>query len=80
MMNPLQKLLDFLIELDNRKISYQLSNPRDYAIMVEVAVPGERWEAEFFADGHVEVEIFRSVDGIIGGEEALLDLLTRHSD
>jgi len=28
--------------------------------MVEIAVPGERWEVEFFEDGTVETEIFRA--------------------
>ncbi|MHB0939934.1 MAG: hypothetical protein ACYDCO_12205 [Armatimonadota bacterium] len=79
MENPLQKLLDFLKELDNRNQFYRLSNPREEAVMVEVAVPGERWEVEFFADGHVEVEVFRS-DGPIMHEEALQRLFTEFSD
>ncbi len=52
-MNPLQKLLDFLSELDARKVHHRLSRVRPEAIMVEIAVPGERWEVEFFADGHL---------------------------
>jgi len=32
--------------------------------MVQVALPGERWEVEFFEDREPEVEIFRS-DGTI---------------
>jgi len=40
--SSLQKLLDFLNALDAAKIFYRLSRPRDEAIMVEVAVPGER--------------------------------------
>ncbi len=46
--------------------------------MVEVAVPGERWEVEFFRDGTVEVEVFRKVGGIVG-EEALAPLINTHS-
>ena len=37
--------------------------------MVEIAVPGERWEVEFFADGTVEVERFVSEGGICGESE-----------
>ena len=37
--------------------------------MVEVAIPGERWEVEFFADGHVEVEKFIGQAEILGEEE-----------
>jgi len=37
---------------------------------VEAVVPGEHWEIEFFQDGHIEVERFRS-DGEILGPEAI---------
>jgi hypothetical protein len=47
--------------------------------MVSVAVPGERWEVEFFADGHVEVERFPSA-GDIEGEEALKRLIDAFGD
>lgn len=73
-MNALQKLLDFLVELDQRKLFYRLSRVRAEAIMVEVAVPGERWEVEFFADGTVEVEVFGGSRGV-EGEDALGRLL-----
>lgn len=70
-----QKLLDFLAKLGERKIPYRLSCWREEAIMVELATPGERWEIEFFADGHVEVERFRS-DGRIADESAFADLFS----
>jgi hypothetical protein len=47
--------------------------------MVSVAVPGERWEIEFLADGSVEVERFTSA-GEIYGEEALDELFVLYSD
>jgi hypothetical protein len=47
--------------------------------MVIVAVPGERWEIEFFEDDHVEVERFVS-SGTIEDESALDDLFTKHGD
>jgi hypothetical protein len=71
--NALQKLLDFLAELGRQKCPYRLACWRDEAIMVEIATPGDRWEVEFFADGHVEVERFRS-GGHVAGESALSDL------
>ncbi len=79
-MNPLQKLLDFLSDLDERKISHRLSQVRPEAIMVEIAVSGERWEVEFFADGHVEVEVFGPSPGIVGGEEASRRLYDQFSN
>lgn len=72
-------LLSFLNDLRAAKIHYRLGHARDETILVEIAVPGERWEVEFFADGSLEVEVFRS-NGEILGEEALEQLLARHSD
>jgi hypothetical protein len=79
-MNPLEKLPVFLTQLDRRKIHFRLSRVRDEAILVEIAVPGERWEVEFFGDGHAEVEVFRSSQGIIGGEELFEALFRENSD
>lgn len=64
-------------ELDKRHAVYQLLIVRDGALMVSVAVPGERWEIEFFEDGHVELERFRSqgvVDAPDAGEQLLAHL------
>jgi hypothetical protein len=58
-MNPLAKLIAFLERLDRHNLHYTLACVRD-AIMVEVFVPGEHWEVEFFADCHVEVEVYKS--------------------
>jgi len=74
----LQEVLGFVAELEQRNAAYKLSVVRPEAILVEVAVPGERWEVEFYASGEVEVERFRS-SGDIGGVDALdelWDLLT----
>ena len=70
-----QKILDFLAKLQTYKVPYRLVSWRDEAIMVELAVPGERWEIEFFAGGSVEVERFRS-DGHIADESVLDELFT----
>ncbi|MCG8461226.1 MAG: hypothetical protein MI919_33485 [Holophagales bacterium] len=82
--NSLQKLLDFLQELERHKIFFRLECVRSEAIMVRVDVPGERWEVELFADGEVEVETFRSTEsGVVGGSEAraaLKRLLTDFGD
>ena len=63
MKNPDQTaitVLDFLDRLREAKIHFALASHRDDAIMVQIAVPGERWEVEFMKDGSVEVERFRS--------------------
>ncbi len=76
----MEKLLDFLSELSKRNIFYSLSTIRPDAIMVEIAVPGERWEVEFFADGHLEVETFIANPIGIEGEDAIKRLFNNFSD
>jgi len=78
-MNSLEKLLRFLDRLEEHQIYFQLARYRSEAVMVRVDVPGERWEVEFFADGHVEVEVFYSKTGV-EGEEALDRLFAAHAD
>jgi len=73
------QFLGFLQNLDQQEISYSLAHHRDEAIMVSVALPGERWEVEFLNDGSVEIERFIS-QGEISGEEALNELFSRYSD
>ena len=68
--NSLQQLLDFLCRLEKSKIVFHLQHNRDESIMVLIAVPGERWEVEFFADGSVEVEIFGGSKGKVSGRES----------
>ncbi|WP_207714300.1 hypothetical protein [Scytonema sp. UIC 10036] len=72
--NGFSKLIKFLNQLEQKKISYTLAHNRDETVMLNIAVPGERWEVEFFEDGSIEVEKFIS-NGEILGEEVLNDLL-----
>lgn len=72
-------LMSLLNDLREAKISYRLAHNRDDAIMIEIAVPGERWEVEFMEDGGVEVEVFRS-NGAIRDASALIELLRKHGD
>ena len=76
--NVFDGVIAFLGDLEQREISYTLAHNRDEAIMVIAAVPGERWEIEFLADGSVEIERFTS-SGEIYGEEVLSELFTRYS-
>jgi hypothetical protein len=72
-------LLEFLRQLEQHRISYRLEHNRADAVMVLIAVPGQRWEVEFFEDGQVEVERFVS-GGDIQGEELLEDLIREFGD
>ncbi len=78
-LSTFDKLLDFLNRLEQMHIHYTLSHHREQAVMVTVAVPGERWEIEFMHDGSVEVERFIS-SGDIKDEGALQELFSNYSD
>ena len=77
-----RRLLDLLGRLREAKIYYTLGQVRDDALMVEVSVPGERWEIEFVDYGdEVQVEVERFVSGgDIDGESALVELFAKFSD
>ena len=55
----MNKLIEFLKRLEESKIYYRLNKIRD-SILVEIVVPGQRWEVEFFQDEHIEIEKFIS--------------------
>ncbi|NEP58838.1 MAG: hypothetical protein F6K31_17765, partial [Symploca sp. SIO2G7] len=77
--NVFNKLVSFLQKLDQQGMSYTLGHHREEAVMVTVAVPGERWEVEFLSDGSVEVEKFIS-NGEIVGEELLSELFPKSNE
>lgn len=75
----LGKLLAFLERLEELKLHYRLAHVRD-SIMVEIAVPGERWEVEFFDNGEVEIERFVSTGVNTIDDEALNRLVVEYSE
>ncbi len=75
--NVFNKLLRFLEKIEQMGMSYTLAHHREGAVMVIIAVPGERWEVEFMNDGSVEVERFTS-NGQIHDESALEELFERY--
>ncbi len=68
-MDGLKGLIDFLNRLEDKGIYYKMSKIRNESIMVEVAIPGERWEVEFMDDGTIEIEKFKSDNDYYDGEE-----------
>ena len=78
-MNTLARLTSFLKRLEESKISYSLEHNRDETIMVLIAVPGQRWEIEFFEDGTVEVEKFIST-GVTGDDGTIDELFSKFAD
>jgi hypothetical protein len=75
----LNRLLAFIAELDRRSIHYSIASHRSMALMVEIDLPGEKWEVEFMDGGGLEIERFRS-DGQIADETALADLWAATND
>jgi hypothetical protein len=73
------KLTEFLDRLEAAKISYTLAHHRSETIMIFVAIPGERWEIEFFGNGTVEIERFRS-HGDIENESLFSELFAAYAD
>ncbi len=70
----MEQLLSFCAELEQRRARYDVLVARSNAVMVSFAVPGERWEIEFFEDGRVEVERFVS-QGVEERATAIADAL-----
>lgn len=72
-------LLDLLRRLEAAKIHFTLARNQEDAITIEVAVPGQRWEIDFYGDGRTDVEVFKS-DGAIRDASAIDKLLRDFSD
>jgi hypothetical protein len=82
MSDTYRRILDLCRLLDEANIYYTLRRSRDFALMIEVAVPGQRWEIEFVDYGdkiQVEVERFVST-GLIEDAAALEELFANFSD
>ena len=83
-MNNLNRLIEFLEELEDKKIYYKLNKTRCDTIMIEVCVPGQRWEIEYNTYGEdgkcvIEIEKFLS-NGTIYDESELEVLFRDFSD
>ncbi len=66
-MDGMTKFVNFLRRPEECKIHYRMEHNREDSVMVITDVPGQKWEVEFFNDGNVEIEIFKS-DGQIQKE------------
>lgn len=75
----MKRIIEFLNRLEENKIFYSISKIRNESILIEVAVPGERWEIEFMENGEIEIEKFIS-DGTIFNEDELEILFKKFSD
>ena len=74
-MTSLNELIELLEKLEAHNIYYKLNKTRGDTIMVEVTVPGQRWEIEYNTYGksskcQIEIEKFIS-NGMIYDESEL---------
>jgi hypothetical protein len=76
-MTMLDEVLRFCVALNNRGASYRLSVDRPEAVRVTLDVPGERWEFDFFDDGHIELERYIG-QGVIDADSAELEAALRY--
>jgi hypothetical protein len=74
--HPLYRIL---AQLEAAKIHFTLTRVRDETVMIEAHVPGRHYEIEVFADGEIEVEVYKS-DGQIGGQDFVDELLRDYSE
>ena len=75
MSEPFGRLVWFLRELERRKIHFEVASHRTDAVSVNVTPsPNERWEVDFFPDGAVHLERFRS-EGVEADDPSLDALL-----
>ncbi len=70
--DPFGRLLDFLDQLEESKIHYDLKHVRD-SIMIRAYLPEGLWEIEFLRDGTLEVELFRREEDVEAVPEGWLD-------
>jgi hypothetical protein len=78
-MEKMSDFIEFLNRLEEKKIYYKLNKIRDESILVNVVVPGQRWEIEFMNDGSIEIEKFIS-NGKIYNENEISILFKNFSD
>ena len=76
-MTALARASAFCASLSKRGIRYHLDIVREEAVMICLAVPGERWEIEFLDDGTTEIERFEST-GVAACDDPAAMVLTEY--
>jgi hypothetical protein len=73
------RLLDFLNRLDRAHIFYKLDHARPDSVMIDISLPGWRWEIEFMVDRSIDIERYHSVAGV-ENDSRLLEALFVDAD
>jgi hypothetical protein len=66
------RLLDLVNRLDAAHVYYKLDHTRPDSLMVDIALPGWRWEVEFRSDGSLDIERYQSTGGVVN-DAALIE-------
>ncbi len=76
MKNAFHHMLDIIAVLEANNVYYKLNkvNTENDSILIEAAIPGERWEIEIDSESNVYIERFIS-NGTIYSESELHDML-----
>ena len=74
----LQRMLDFLEFLRQRKVVFFLTQYSDDGITVTLTLVGKRIEVEFFVD-HVEFSVFEGSEAVQSDEKALRRLIRQET-
>ncbi len=75
--DPMKQMFDFLDRLKESRIPFRLDISRARMILVDITLPGQRWEVEFAEDGDIDVEVFESQG--VESEERLEDLFREYA-
>jgi hypothetical protein len=75
-MEVFRRLVDLLNRLDAAHVHYTLGHTRPESVMVDISMPGWRWEVEFMLDGSIEIERYKSLAGAEDDPALLQELLT----
>ena len=80
MKSAFDKLMSIISFLEDNRIYYRISKVSETndTIMIDIAIPGERWEIEVFSDGRILIEKFIS-DGSFFDESALNSLVEKEN-
>jgi hypothetical protein len=69
-------VFDTIKLLEAARLHFFIERTRPDTIRLSVTMVGERIEIDIFEDDHLEISRFRGDEGIEGGKELLLSLLT----
>jgi len=62
--------------LERAHIGFDIKRTRPDALTIRAATVGERIEIDIFEDDHIEISRFRGDEGIEGGRDLLLQIVT----